>query len=242
MRLGVLTVLAALVLAAGVAAGGRFVGDGFKEARLGDRFVTVKGLSERDVRADLALWPIRFVATGDDLAQTRAKTAADSRAVAEFLTAQGFPPDAFESQSVQVTDLLAQPYRSGPVESRFIIAQLVMLRSPDVERVAAASRETSRLVDAGVILNAEGFPVGPIYLFTGLNDLKPEMIAEATARAREGAEQFAADSGSRVGGIRQASQGVFQILPRDNAPGLAEHEQINKTVRVVSTVDYYLTD
>ncbi len=243
MQRGVLTVLAALVLAAGVAVAGWFVGGGFTQARLGDRFVTVKGLSEREVRADLALWPIRFVATGDDLGQVQAKIVADAGAVADFLTAQGFGPDEFESQSLQVTDLLAQPYRSGPVESRFIIAQLIMVRSAEVDRVAAASRETSRLVDVGVVLTAEGFPVtGPIYLFTRLNDLKPEMIAEATARAREGAEQFAADSGSRVGGIRQANQGVFQILLRDNAPGLAEHEQVNKTVRIVSTLDYFLTD
>ncbi|HET6522840.1 MAG TPA: SIMPL domain-containing protein [Geminicoccaceae bacterium] len=242
MRDGLFGLAAALALGLGVAAGGRFVGDGFVAARLGDRFVTVKGLSERDVRADLALWPLRFVATGDDLGRVQDKIAADGEAVARFLTGQGFGADEFAVQSLQVTDVLAQPYRSGPVESRFIIAQLVMVRSTDVDRVAAASRRTSELVRAGVVLSSDMGPTNPAYLFTRLNDLKPEMIAEATARAREGAAEFAADSGSRVGGIRQASQGVFQILARDQAPGISEHEQIDKTVRVVSTIDYYLTD
>jgi hypothetical protein len=87
-----------------------------------------------------------------------------------------------------------------------------------------------------------GYGGGPTYLFTKLNDLKPEMIAEATASAREAAEQFAKDSGSDLGPIRTASQGVFQILPRDRAPGVMEESQLDKTVRVVTTVEYALED
>lgn len=83
---------------------------------------------------------------------------------------------------------------------------------------------------------------GPTFVFTGLNKLKPQMIAEATARAREAAEQFARDSHSELAGIRQANQGVFEILPRDQAPGISQENQINKTVRVVSTVEYFLKD
>jgi hypothetical protein len=139
------------------------------------------------------------------------------------------------------TGLLANPYRSGPVSSRFIVAQTLLLRTTDVDAVAAASQRVGDLVDAGVVLSAEGH-AGPSYLFTRLNDVKPDMIAEATRRAREGAEQFARDSGSRVGGIRRANQGLFQIQPRDDAPGVREDQQIAKTVRVVSTLDYLLID
>ena len=98
------------------------------------------------------------------------------------------------------------------------------------------------LVSAGVVLSSgnEYEGSGPTYVFTGLNALKPSMIAEATARAREGAEQFAKDSGSTVGGIRRASQGVFEILPRDQAPGMTEGSQIDKNVRVVTSVEYAL--
>jgi len=98
------------------------------------------------------------------------------------------------------------------------------------------------LVAAGVVLSSGGEygGGGPTFIFTGLNDLKPAMIAEATARAREAAEQFARDAKSRIGGIRRANQGTFEILARDRAPGITEEGQLAKTVRVVSTVDYNL--
>ncbi|MBL27403.1 MAG: SIMPL domain-containing protein [Rhodospirillaceae bacterium] len=235
--------IGAVVLAIGVAVAGWFVGNGFVEARTGDRFVTVKGLSEREVQADLALWPMKFVATSNDLGEAQNKLKQDARAVTAFLDNAGIPESAVDVQSIQVTDLLAQQYRSGPVESRFIVSQTLMVRSPDIDAIAAASQRIGDLVDAGVVLSADNpMMSGPIYLFTRLTDLKPAMIAEATANARQGAEQFAADSGSHLGGIRRANQGVFQILARDNAPGIMEETQILKTVRVVSTIDYYLED
>jgi hypothetical protein len=97
-------------------------------------------------------------------------------------------------------------------------------------------------VNAGVVLSSGGEygGGGPTFVFSGLNALKPQMIAEATARAREAAEQFARDSKTGVGPIRQASQGVFEILPRDQAPGISQESQVVKTVRVVSTVEYSL--
>jgi hypothetical protein len=232
--------IAALVLAVGVAAGGWFVGDGFRRGRESQRLVSVKGIAEREAKADLVLWPLRFVATGDELPAVQTKSRADADAIRRFLTGAGVPAEAFEVQGIEVTDVLANAYRSGPTESRFIVAQTLMVRSTDVDRIAAASQRVGELVDAGVVLSSEGGGAGPYYLFTKLNDVKPAMIAEATKRAREGAEQFAADSGSRVGGIHRASQGLFQILARDDTPGTTEQRQIAKTVRVVSTVDYLL--
>jgi len=118
-----------------------------------------------------------------------------------------------------------------------------MVRTEDPLSVQRAGQALRELVEAGVVLSSEGgIESGPTYLFTGLNKLKPEMIAEATAQARRAAEQFAMDSGSRIGKIRQANQGVFEILPRDRAPGISEGGQLYKTVRVVSTVEYYLKD
>jgi hypothetical protein len=233
--------VAAVALGLGMAAAGWFVGEGFVRARSGDRFVTVKGLAEREVKADLAVWPLRFVATGNDLAEVQAKVRDDAARVQKFLTDAGIAADEIGLQSLEVTDVLAQPYHQGPVESRFIIAQTLVVRTGNVDLVAKASQHVSDLVEAGVVLSNELNPAGgPNYLFTKLNDLKPEMIAEATRQARAGAEQFAADSHSRVGAIRRANQGVFQILPRDPVPGLVEQRQIDKRVRVVSTIDYYL--
>ena len=235
--------MSAAVLALGVAAGGWFIGTGFLAARTSDRYVTVKGVAEREVKADLAIWPMRFVATNNALDQAQAEISADALVVIAFLTKAGIPGGEIELQNLQVTDLLAQAYRSGPVESRFIVAQTLVVRSAEVDRIAAASQKIGELVEAGVVLSNDGQPMqGPFYIFTGLNGVKPPMIAEATKSARAGAEQFAADAGSRVGGIRRANQGLFQILPRDEAPGLQESTQIHKTVRVVSTVEYLLED
>ena len=234
---------AALLIGVGLALGGWLVGSGFVESRLGVRSVTVKGLAEREIRADLAIWPLRFVATGNELATVRDKIAADEKTVRQFV-AQGELGDAtVDVAGFEVTDALAQVYRSGPVESRFVMAQTLVVRSPDVDRVAALAQRVGELVSAGVVLSSDGGAAGgPVYLFTSLNAAKPDMVAEATRNTRASAEQFAADSGSNLGGIRSASQGVFQILARDDAPGLMEPYQIAKRLRVVSTVEYFLAD
>jgi hypothetical protein len=234
----------ALLIALALVAAGWLVGDGFARSRLGDRYVTVKGIAEREVKADLALWPLRFVATGNDLEAARGEIASDADAVRHFLERAGTKPAEIELSSLEVTDLYANPYRSGPVQSRFILAQTLLVRSADVDRVGAASQRVAELVDAGVILSSDGAAQGgrPHYLFTRLVQIKPEMIAEATRNAREAAAQFAADSGSAVGGIRTASQGLFEILGRDAAAGMQPEQQVQKTVRVVTTIQYSLVE
>lgn len=234
---------AALLLALGLGAAGWFVAGGLVDLRRGDRYVVVKGLAERPVEADLAIWPLRFVATGDDLATVQAKLAADGTTVRRFLAGNGFADASVSLQSLEVTDLLAQPYRSGPTESRFILAQTLLVRTEEVERVAAAAQKVGDLVDGGVVLSGEGGSAGgPTYLFTRLGDFKPPLLSEAIADARAGAERFAEASGSRIGGIRQAQQGLFQILPADDYPGAYEAKQIGKRLRVVSTVEFRLVD
>jgi hypothetical protein len=118
------------------------------------------------------------------------------------------------------------------------------VRSVDVDAIEAASQRVGELLDAGIVLSNDQGPQSnvPSYLFTKLNDVKPAMNAEATQNARAAAEQFAADSGSRLGGIRHANQGLFQILPRDPVAGISEEKQTDKIVRVVSTIDYLLQD
>jgi hypothetical protein len=235
---------AGLLIALGLGVGGWLIGDGFRDARQGDRFVTVRGAVEREVKADMAVWPLSFATTGNDLAQAQQKVAADEAAVREFLTGNGVPAAAIETQGLEVNDLFAQVWRSGPVENRFILTQRLIVRSADVDLIAGLASRISELVARGVILGGgqDGQSAGPNFVFTKLNDIKPAMIAEATKSARQGAEEFARDSGAKVGGIRRASQGVFQILPRDEVPGLMENRQIMKTVRVVATLDYSLVD
>jgi hypothetical protein len=237
-------VLAALLVAIGVAGGGWFVGQGFARGRAVDRYVTVKGVSEREVNADLALWPIGLVAAANDLGQAQAQIAASAAKVRDFLRANGIDPGQAALQDYNVTDTQANTYGGNPAPNRYVIRQTIMVRSGEPDVIFGASQKVSALVNAGVVLSAEGGmgSSGPTFLFTRLNDIKPAMIAEATASARQAAEQFAKDSQSALGSIRQANQGVFVILPRDQAPGASEESQRVKTVRVVTTVEYYLRD
>jgi hypothetical protein len=233
-------IVSALLLALGLAAGGWCIGHGFEAGR-NVRVVSVKGLAERDVKADLALWQLRFVRAGDQLADAQAAIQKDDAAVTAFLAGHGLGAGSIAFRDLEVTDRAAQAYGDGKYPSRYIVTRTVMVRSADVDKVAAAYQASSALVDAGVVLGGDGpGNGGPIYLFDGINTLKPAMIAAATRNARAAAEQFARDSGSRLGGIQRANQGVFEILPRDKAPMLQQDRQINKTVRVVATLEYRL--
>lgn len=237
-----------VVLALSVALAGWFVGMGVQNVRTADRFVTVKGVAEREVKADLALWPIQLAVTDNDLAAAQTRLSQNETRVIAFLRANGIDSTQIELQTLRVTDILANPFRGEQrAGTRFILQQTVNVRSDDPIRVQATSQKVGELVNAGVVLTSgpEWGPGGPSYLFRKLNDLKPAMIAEATAEARKAAEQFAKDSHSRLGGIHRANQGVFVILPRDAAgsdqgPGIAEATQMYKIVRVVSTVEYQL--
>jgi uncharacterized protein len=229
----------ALILGLGLAAAGFLVGRGFERGRSVDRYVTVKGLAETFVKADLAVWPLRITATGNDLGQVQTRIDTDLGTITRFLSEHGIEAEAIQPQRVEVTDLLAQAYRpEGVGDNRFIVAQTVIVRTEQVDRVAELNRATGELVKQGVVLADTG---GPSYLFTKLNDIKPDMLAAATRNAREAAEQFAADSGSEIAEIRRASQGLFEILARDPAPGLSEQNQLDKKIRVVSTVEYRLS-
>jgi hypothetical protein len=237
--------LRTVLLAAGIALAGFLAGHGLVRARQVDRFVTVRGLAEQEVRADLALWPLRLSAAANDVVSAQATVRQNLQAVRTFLGRFGIDSTQMELQELQVTDAFANPYTPpSQIANRYVVQQTLMVRTTQLDQVIAASQATGDLVSAGVVVTSgqEYGASGPTYLFTRLNDLKPEMIREATAQARAAAEQFAQDSRSRLGGIRQASQGVFQILARDQAPGINEANQPAKIVRIVSTVEFYLRD
>lgn len=236
-------VVPAMLVGAGLALGGWLAGQGFVQARTADRVVTVKGIAEREAQADIAIWPLRITAADDDLGRAQAELKASIAEINAFLARYGLDPQAVTLQAFSVSDADTNQYGGGPrAGSRFVISQTLVVRSTEPDKVRAASEKVGELVSAGVVLSSGGDygTSGPTYVFTGLNALKPAMIAEATARAREAAEQFARDSASSLGGIRRANQGVFEILPRDQAPGMTEGGQIAKTVRVVATIEYSL--
>ena len=231
------------VVALGLALGGWAAGNGVARSRLGDRFVTVKGISEREVNADLAIWPLRLVVADNDLARAQTRLQSNVTEIFQFLARHQIDTAQVTLQDFAVFDALTQEYRQpGMTGNRYIIRQVVVVRSDAPARVHAASQRVGELVNAGVVLSSGGDygGGGPTFIYRGLNELKPTMIAEATARARESAAQFASDSRSRLAGIRRANQGIFEILPRDQAQGMSEGSQVAKIVRVVSTVEYIL--
>jgi uncharacterized protein len=232
-----------LTLSAAIVLAGAFMGYGLTRVRAAQRYVTVKGVAERPVRADLAIWPLHLVAASNDLAAANAEIARSTARIRAFLAAHRVDTSGVSVQDFSVTDAEANQYASSErAQSRYVIRQTVVVRSGDPGSVLEASQHVADLVNAGVVLSSgeQYGGGGPTFVFSGLNGLKPAMIAEATARARDGAEQFARDSHAAVGDILRANQGVFEILPRDQAPGITEASEIDKTVRVVSTIDFAL--
>jgi len=226
--------LAALVLAAGIAAAGWFVGAGLHYFKDAERYVTVKGLAEREVPANLAIWPIVFQVSGNDLSALQQRLEADGRKVTLFLRAQGFDDADFALSAPRVTDNLSQGGIEGRMPSeRYLVEATMTLRTPKVAQARQAMERSGALVKEGVKL-LRSWEYNTQYYFTDLDKIKPEMIAEATGDARRAAEKFAQDSGARVGSIRRAQQGYFSIEDRD--PFSPEW----KRIRVVTTIDYSL--
>jgi len=237
------SVLAALLVAIGIALSGWFVSIALVQSRQPERLVTVKGLALRDVKADLGFWPIRFQATGPDLATARTTLESSERAARGFLSAHGFEDDAIQVQNITVDDRYAgYNANSTPDAARFVLTEDMLVTTRDVDKLATAARSVADLIKSGVVFSADAYSAGPSFVFTGLNDLKGDMLSQATGRARDAAEQFATESGAKVGQIKTANQGVFQILPAVDIPNSRPEKQIDKKVRVVTTITYFLTD
>lgn len=226
---------AAGLLAIGPAAAGYFIGKGVTDFQLGDRNVTVRGLSEREVKADSAVLALTFVSAGNDLSEIQADIDGDLATTRKFLAQRGFGPGEIDLGGFTVTDQFARDYQPNEIRARYRVAQTVIVRTKNVDRVQATSRALDGLVRQGVVLQDYN---GPSYIFTKLNSVRGPMIAEATASARTGAQQFARDSGSQLMGISSATQGSFEILGRDEVGD--EGSQVFKKVRVVTTVTYRL--
>lgn len=231
----------AALLAAGLVAGlallGWLLGSSLIRFKSFERTVTVKGLAEREVPADIAIWPVVFTAAGNDLAQVHADLAAGAALLAAYLREQGITDQEITVAPPAVTDKLAQQWGGGgDVGLRYTATQTVTVYTPRVDVVRVAKGGLGELGKQGLVIGGYDHQSRTEYLFSGLNELKPGMVEEATRNAREVAEKFAADSSSRLGKIKQAQQGVFSIEDRDaNTPHI-------KKVRVVSTVEYYLAD
>lgn len=202
-----------------------------------ERTVTVKGLSEQEYDADIVIWPIKFSEAGNDLGNLYSSIESSTIKISAFLESHGIESKAITHGSPSITDRSAQQWNnSTPAEFRYAAMQTVTVYAKNIARVREVMGQLSELGKQGIVFTAADYQNQTEYLFSRLNEVKPAMIEEATRNAREVAEKFAADSQSRLGKIKRASQGQFSIEPRDN-----NNPHIKK-VRVVSTIEYYLAD
>ena len=222
----------AVILSAGIMMSGYLLGNGLLRAKEADRAVTVRGLAERDVIADLATWAISYAATSPSLTAAQAKMREDTATIEKFFSDLGFPTGALQPTGANVSSTTYDGVTSYSVRQR------LSLRTTDIERAQKAVSRQFDLVNRGVLLE-EGSAMS--YSFTKLNEIKPEMVAEATRDARSSAEQFAQDSGTSVGPISEATQGYFTIEARDgDSSGWGVSDTPFKKVRVVTTVKFSL--
>jgi hypothetical protein len=202
------------------------------EAKQRDEFVTVKGLSERELPADLALWPITFEVKSKDLPLLQEGIQSARTIVGSFLAEQGFEAVEISHAPPRIRDEAARNEDPEALRYRYEATVTVLLRTKKVMQMKKAMERSDVLVKQGVALNGDEGRAQ--YLFTGLNAVKPEMIQEANVNARKAAERFAGDSQARAGAIKHAVQGPFEV--NDVDPSSPER----KIVRVVTTVDFYV--
>lgn len=221
----------------GLSAVGYLLGDAAIEYKQFERTVTVKGLAEREYNADVAIWPIQFTAADNNLERLYNAIEQSSSKIKQFLTTKGIKPEEITFSSPGITDRYAQHfYNNEKPEYRYTAIQTVTVYSKDIQQVRMLSNSLPELGKQGIVFTGGNYQTQTEYIFTRLNEVKPKMVEEATNNAREIAEKFASDSQSKLGKIKRASQGQFSITARDsNNPHI-------KKVRVVSTIEYYLSD
>ncbi len=222
---------------------------GLSSIKTNNRYVTVRGLNEADVKSDLVVWQLRFKTTGDDLSSTQAALDKQKQSVINFLTQAGFDQEAIMPQGIRVVDKQANEYGTDTYTTkRYVLSTAVTLRSDKVDLAMQAQQKMSDLIKLGVALSDDGYCGNiPNYLFTKLNDIKIDMLAKATQNAREAANQFANDAKATVGSIKNASQGYFSISAQDSIQegsggnnNCGDSDSIMKKIRVVTTIDYFL--
>lgn len=231
------SLLLGALLCVGLSVLGALLAEGIIKFREADRSVVVKGLAEQEVNADVAIWPIRFTEVDNEIGSLFASINAKNEKVRLYLRQQGFTDDEISVGVPGIQDRQAQGFTGEQVKNgRYAGNSTLTVYSDDIDKVRKAMAGLMQLGQDGIAINGQDYDARTQFLFTGLNRIKPGMIEEATRNAREVAEKFSHDSGSKLGKIKRANQGQFTIEDRDsNTPYI-------KRVRIVSTVEYYLVD
>lgn len=227
----------ATILAVAIVVFGTFVKNSLDRFTDKERVVTVKGLSEREVPADKVIWPLIYKELGNDPADIYQRIEKKNATVMDFLKKHGLNDNEISVNPPQVKDRFADSWSQENILNRYVASSFIIVNSTQVDLVRNIMQKQAELMKIGIALISEDYGNNMVkYEFTGLNEIKPEMVEESTKNARATAEKFAKDSDSELGKIRRATQGQFSITNRDNnTPHI-------KNVRVVSTIEYYIRD
>lgn len=229
-----------LCFALGPCLAGFFIYKAILEAKTSDRYVTVKGLVERIEKSDRGTWEITFKITGNDLPQLYKQLSHNAEIIQAFLKKEGFEAGEISVSSPRVTDLQAREYGSAPLPpERYAIEYTTVVSSNKIDALDTLSEKAADLINQGVPLTQSNVN----YYLDKFNDLRPELIAQATKNALQVAEGFAKTTGSQIGGIRKANQGVIQLLSPNASPNDqydTGNSSLMKKIRVMSTVEFYL--
>ena len=244
-------VIAAMIIGScllvGLAVGGYFIGKGGARFRSETRTVTVKGLVEREVKADQAVWMLNFRRASEDIRDAHSKIISDREAGIAFLKKQGFKDEEITREPIRTVDKLAREFSQsqGTERFRYVVTTSLLVTTPNVDLVTKSLGATEELLKSGVLLDGqrENGSANPRYIITKFNALRPQLLADATKNARSTAQQFASDSGTQVGTIRSANQGTIQIFGSDGNDESAPYSPTStplKKIRVVSTFEFEL--
>ena len=216
---------------------GATLGKSIVEYKSLDRTVVVKGLAEKEVNADIVIWNITYLRASNNLEDLYVNLDDDTQKILSFLKKNGFSDDELSPTAPKIVDKIAQSYGGEQkIQFRYSGVGTLTLYSSQIDKARKSMRDITALGKAGITFGSNTYENKTQYIFTKLNEIKPQMIKEATSNARVSAQTFASDSGSSLGKIKSARQGQFSIRPRDtNTPYI-------KRVRIVSTIEYYLED
>ena len=226
------TLLPSIAIVAGLALLGFFVSKGLTRIANQEQYVTVKGLAEREVLANRVVWPLPYKCVSNDMQTLYDNIEKNRDIILSFLKEGGITDNEITLSAPAVTDRLAQSYVPDNIQFRYQAEAVITVTSPQVEKVMELMDRQFELMKEGVIISNE-YSYQTQFEYTALNDIKPAMVEEATRNARAVAQKFAEDSDSKLGKIRQASQGQFTISSDETTPQI-------KNIRVVTTVKYEL--
>jgi len=238
-----------LAIIIGLSISAAILGRAIERFKKEDRYISVKGFSEREVKSDFAVWTIRTRIANNDLSEGSRIIDETRNKVIDFLLKNNIKQDEIIQKDLIVNDKKAQDYGNNTIGDsyRFIIDKVIQVRSANVDNIQKVSRMTDELLKAGVVIsNRNEYDASVKFIFTKLNDIKPAMLTEATRNAKNAAIQFAKESNTKLGNLRKASQGLFSIIDRDEfltgqtdgAYYPMSSGDLFKKVRVVVNVDY----